>query len=24
MVADKVELETKSPLDKKAHKWVSD
>ncbi len=23
MVADKVELETKSPLDKKAHKWVS-
>jgi len=24
MVADKVELETKSPLDKKAHKWISD
>lgn len=24
MVADKVEVETKSPLDKKAHKWVSD
>jgi len=23
MVADTVELETKSPLDKKAHKWVS-
>ncbi len=24
MVADKVELETKSPLDKKAHLWISD
>ena len=24
MVADKVELETKSPLDKNAHKWISD
>lgn len=24
MVADKVEVETKSPLDKKAHKWISD
>jgi len=24
MIADKVELETKSPLDKKAHKWISD
>ena len=24
MVADKVELETKSPLDKKWHKWISD
>ena len=24
MVADKVEIETKSPLDKKAHKWTSD
>jgi len=24
MVADKVELETKSPLDTKAHKWISD
>jgi len=24
MVADKVEVETRSPLDKKAHKWTSD
>lgn len=24
MVADKVELETKSPLDKASHKWISD
>ncbi len=24
MVADKVELETKSPLDAKSHKWISD
>jgi len=24
MVADNVELETRSPLDKKAHKWISD
>ena len=24
MVADKVELETKSPLDSKAHRWISD
>lgn len=24
MVSDKVELETKSPLDEKAHKWISD
>ncbi len=24
MVADKVEVETRSPLDKKAHKWISD
>lgn len=24
MIADKVELETKSPLDTKSHKWISD
>jgi len=24
MVADKVEVESRSALDKKAHKWISD
>jgi len=24
MIADKVEVESKSPLDKKAYKWISD